>query len=174
VSHTLDMFMVSNLKICSEVELRIHHNLLSRAASLGEVRRIYAHQMALAQCREWLDAKLPNVERLPVGSNAEAARRAAAEDGGAAIAGETAAEIYGLRILAANIEDYRLLQPLAQHGISLTRIESRPSKQGMWEYVFFVDIEGHAREEKVAAALAALRQEAAMLKILGSYPCAVL
>ncbi len=211
VSHTLDMFMVSNLKICSEVELRIHHNLLSRAASLSEVRRIYAHQMALAQCREWLDAKLPNVERLPVGSNAEAARRAASEDGGAAIAGETAAEIYGLEILAANIEDrpdnttrflvigrqdpapsgrdktslllsapnrpgalYRLLQPLAQHGISLTRIESRPSKQGMWEYVFFIDIEGHAREEKVAPALAALRQEAAMLKILGSYPCAVL
>ncbi len=210
VNHTLDMFMVSNLRICSEVELRIHHNLLAREGELEDVQRIYAHQMALAQCREWLDGKLPNVERIAVASNAEAARLAAEEAGTAAIAGETAAEIYDLQVLAPCIEDrpdnttrflvigrqmpapsgqdktsllvsapnrpgalFRLLQPLAEHGISLTRIESRPSRQGMWEYVFFVDIEGHAQDDKVAAALRALEEEAAMVKVLGSYPCAV-
>ncbi len=212
VSHTLDMFMVSNLKICSEVELRIHHNLLSRAASLSEVRRIYAHQMALAQCREWLDAKLPQAERVAVSSNAEGARLAAEGGvGSAAIAGETAAEIYGLRILAASVEDepdnttrflvigrhpvgrsgadktslllsaqnragtlYRLLVPFVTHEISLTRIESRPSRRAMWEYVFFVDLEGHVDQPEVAAALAELQEEASLFKVLGSYPKAVL
>jgi chorismate mutase/prephenate dehydratase len=65
---------------------------------------------------------------------------------------------------------YRLLAPLAEHGISMSRIESRPSRRGMWDYVFFIDIAGHCRDAKVAQALAALEQEAAMLKVLGSYP----
>nr|MBA3494236.1 ACT domain-containing protein [Gammaproteobacteria bacterium] len=62
----------------------------------------------------------------------------------------------------------------AEYGISMMRIESRPSRRGMWEYFFFVDIEGHLRDEVVAQALKALKQRAAMLKLLGSYPRAVL
>ncbi|MCF6281423.1 MAG: prephenate dehydratase [Candidatus Polarisedimenticolaceae bacterium] len=211
VSHTLDTFMKSPLKICGEVTLRINQHLLSNAESLDEIKTIYSHQQSLAQCRGWLDRHLPNAERIAVGSNAEAARRAAEEQGTAAIAGETAAEIYKLTKLAINIEDepgnttrfmvigkndvgpsghdktslllssknesgglHALLAPLAINGISMTRIESRPSRQGIWEYVFFIDINGHRDDEKVAAALSDLDNKASLFKVLGSYPRAVI
>ncbi|HHH38502.1 MAG TPA: ACT domain-containing protein, partial [Sedimenticola sp.] len=67
-----------------------------------------------------------------------------------------------------------LLNPLAKHGISMSRIESRPSRQGNWDYVFFIDIEGHQDEPRIASVLEELREEARMLKVLGSYPSAVL
>ena len=76
VSHTLDMFLNSPLKICGEVTLRIHHNLLGLNPDLGSLKIVYSHQQSLAQCRGWLDRHLPLVERVPVGSNAEAAKRA--------------------------------------------------------------------------------------------------
>jgi len=211
INHTLDMFMASPLKICGEVELRIHHHLLGKGIDPKGARRVLSHQQSLAQCREWLDANLPGIERAAVASNAEAARIAAAEAGTIAIAGDTAARLYGLDVLAANIEDrpdnttrflvtgtlepepsgndktsllissrnrpgalQRLLAPLARNRINMTRIESRPSHQSMWEYVFFIDIDGHAKERKVAKALAELEKEAAFLKRLGSYPKAVL
>ena len=211
INHTLDMFMASPLKICGEVELRIHHHLLGKGIDPKNARRVVSHQQSLAQCREWLDANLPAIERAAVASNAEAARIAAAEPGTIAIAGDTAARLYGLDVLAANIEDrpdnttrflvigkletapsgndktslllssrnrpgalQRLLAPLAKNRINMTRIESRPSHQSMWEYVFFIDIDGHAKERKVAKALALLEKEAAFLKLLGSYPKAVL
>ncbi len=211
VNHTLDQFMNSPLKICGEVELRIHHHLLSRADELSKIKRVYSHQQSFAQCREWLETRLPGVELLDVSSNAEAARRASAEADSAAIASETAAEIYDLPILAANIEDepdnttrfliigrsepgpsgddktsllvsthnrsgalHRLLSPFQKHDISLTRIESRPSRRGMWDYVFFVDIDGHVSEPHIAAALEELEAESSFLKVLGSYPRAVL
>ncbi len=211
VSHTLDMFLNSPLKICGEVTLRIHHNLLGNDPDLSRLKVVYAHQQSLAQCRGWLDRHLPFVERVPVGSNAEAAKRVGGAQDAAAIASAMAAELYGLKVLAPNIEDepgnttrflvigqqsvpvsgddktslllstrneagglYRLLAPLAEHGISMTRIESRPSRRGNWDYVFFVDIEGHRDDEKLALALSALRQQAGMYKELGSYPRAVL
>ncbi|MGD2083386.1 MAG: prephenate dehydratase [Chromatiales bacterium] len=211
VSHTLDMFLSSPLCICGEVMLRVNHNLMAPGGDLGAVRTVYSHQQSFAQCRGWLDRHLPQAERVPVGSNAEAARRARGAAGAAAIAGETAAEIYGLSILVRNIEDepgnttrflvvgkqrvapsgcdktslllaarneagslYRLLSPLADHGISMTRIESRPSRRGIWEYVFFVDVEGHRDDAHVTRALDALRAEATVYKVLGSYPRAVL
>ncbi|MCF6235362.1 MAG: prephenate dehydratase [Gammaproteobacteria bacterium] len=211
VNHTLDTFINSPLKICGEVELRIHQNLLGQMTRIDQVKRIYSHQQSLAQCREWLDANLPGVSRIPVSSNAEAARRVKNEADAAAIAGELAGEQYGLNVIAANIEDkpdnttrflmigrqstmrscrdktslllssrnrsgalHSLLAPFAHHGISMNRIESRPSRRGMWDYVFFVDIEGHQDEPKVAKALAELEKEAVMVKVLGSYPCAVL
>jgi len=211
VNHTLDMFMQSSLTICGEVDLRVHHHLLSRQQDRKKLQRIYSHQQSLAQCREWLDAHLPDVERVSVSSNAEAARRAAEEDNTAAIASDVAAELYGLEVLKANIEDnpdnitrfliighqavppsgddktsllistrnmpgalYQLLKPFAENDISMNRIESRPSRLTNWEYVFFIDINGHVQDEKVAQCLDTLREEAAMLKVLGSYPRAVL
>ncbi len=66
-----------------------------------------------------------------------------------------------------------LLTPLAKYGVSMTKLESRPARSGLWEYVFFVDIEGHQRDDKVAAALAELKKSAAFLKVLGSYPVAI-
>lgn len=211
VNHTLDMFMNTPLNICGEVELRIHHHLIAATRDLASIRTVYSHQQSLAQCREWLDASLPHVERIAVSSNAEGARLAATDNSAAAIASDTAAELYGLHILKSNIEDepdnttrfliigkqkvepsgadktsmlisadnrpgalYRLLSPLVKHKISMTRIESRPSRRGMWDYVFFVDIEGHCNDENVSAAIRELETEASMLKVLGSYPRAVL
>jgi chorismate mutase/prephenate dehydratase len=211
VGRTLDLLLATPLRICAEIELRVHQNLLSKASGLDGIRRIYSHAQSLAQCSGWLAQHLPNVEKIPVASNADAARRAADETAAAAIAGEAAAERYQLAILARAIEDdpnnttrflvlgnlepaptgkdrtslvmsaenkpgavHALLTPLAQHGVSMTRIESRPARarSALWEYVFFIDVEGHQKDERVAAALAELKRLAPYLKILGSYPVA--
>jgi chorismate mutase/prephenate dehydratase len=211
INHTLDQFMNSPLQICGEVELRIHHHLLSKAHSLQEIRRIYSHRQSLAQCREWLETHLRDIEQHEVSSNAEAARLAAREIHAAAIAGEAAAGLYGLNVIESNIEDepdnttrflvigkratppsgadktsvlvsthnkpgalHAMLEPFSRNDISMTRIESRPSRRAMWDYVFFIDIEGHVNDPKVAKALAELKQAASLVKILGSYPKAVL
>jgi len=213
VNHTLDRFLVSPLRICGEVELRIRQNLMGKMRSLREVKRICSHPQSLAQCRQWLKEHLPDIEIIPESSNAEAARRARDEKGTAAIAGETASEVYGLTILAADIEDrpdnstrflvigrrtfgrsgndrttllvstghteapgalYRLLEPLAKNRVSLTRIESRPSQRRKWDYVFFIDLEGHIDDAPVARALERLKSRASLFRVLGSYPRAVL
>ncbi len=210
ISHTLDLFQGSSLNICGEVELRIHHHLLVKDSGI-RISRVLAHQQALAQCRGWLDTNLPHAERVAVSSNAEAARLVREEPGAAAIAGDTAAGLYGLAILEHNIEDkpdnttrflvigkqavlpsghdktsllvsvhnkpgslYKLLKPMAEHDVSMTRIESRPSRQRMWEYVFFIDVEGHREDASISKALEALGQEAFAVKVLGSYPKAVI
>ncbi len=213
VNHTLDMFLSSSLKICGEVELRIHHCLMGRMSRLADIKRVCAHSQALAQCRGWLDIEMPDVERVAVPSNAEGARRARDERGSAAIASRAAADIYGLTVLASEIEDrpdnttrflvvgrklfsasgcdrttllvsaedtddagalFGLLQPLSEHRVNMTRIESRPSHKRKWDYVFFIDVEGHVSDPSVAKALASLQERASLFKILGSYPRAVL
>jgi len=213
IGRTLDLLVSTPLRICGEVELRVQQNLMARAADLRAVRRVYSHAQSLAQCNGWLNQNLPAAERVPVASNAEAARRAAEEPGAAAIAGEAAAARYGLELLARSIEDepnnttrflvlgqldpaptgrdrtslvmsaenkpgavHALLSPLAQNRVSMTRIESRPSRamrSALWEYLFFIDVEGHQKDERVAAALDELRRKAPFLKVLGSYPAAV-
>ena len=211
VGRTLDLLLTTPLRICGEVDLRVRQNLLSRMKGLKEVRKIYSHAQSLAQCNGWLGQNLPNAERIPVGSNAEAARRAAKEKGAAAIAGEAAAALYKLKILASGIEDdpnnttrflvlgqvdaaptgrdrtslvmsaenkpgavHALLAPIAANGVSMSRIESRPAKarSARWEYVFFIDLEGHQSDTRVAAAIGELKARAPFLKILGSYPAA--
>ncbi len=107
VNHTLDLFKRFSLKICGEVELKIHHHLLRcTATDLNGITRIYAHQQSLAQCRSWLDSHFPSVERVAVSSNAEAARLAAEEgETVAAIASDMVADLYQLNIVTRNIED---------------------------------------------------------------------
>ncbi len=105
VSHTLDLFAVSPLKISGEVTLPVHHHLLSNAPDLAQVKRVVAHSQSLAQCRKWLDSNLPNAVRVSVSSNGEAARIVKNEQDSAAIAGRAASELYDLGILAKNIED---------------------------------------------------------------------
>ncbi|MEQ6884541.1 prephenate dehydratase [Salicola sp. Rm-C-2C1-2] len=106
INHTLDMFMGSGLKICGEVQLRIHHHLLRHPGQdEAGITRLYSHQQSFAQCRKWLDSHWPAVERITVSSNAEAARLASQEEGAAAIAGDMAASLYGLGIAHGNIED---------------------------------------------------------------------
>ncbi|MSR09669.1 MAG: prephenate dehydratase [Gammaproteobacteria bacterium] len=213
VNHTLDMFLTSPLRICGEVEMRIRHHLLGKLSGLEEVLRVSAHPQALAQCRGWLKEYLPHAELHPASSNAEGARRARDEAGTAAIAGDAAAEVYGLSKLVTDIEDrpdnttrflvigrkmlqasgkdktslllstkdtgdagalQKLLAPLAEHEINMSRIESRPSRRRKWHYVFFIDIDGHAEEPGVAPALAKLKKRAQLFRVLGSYPKAVL
>lgn len=106
IHHTLDNFLESPLRICGEVELRIHHYLMvAPDAKESAIARIYSHQQTLAQCRKWLDNHWPNATRIAVTSNAEAARRVLGEPDAAAIAGDMAAEHYGLRIVDSRIED---------------------------------------------------------------------
>ncbi len=105
VSHTLDRFVDSSLKICGEIELPIHHNLLTQAGSLQDIERVYSHQQSISQCKAWLRQNLPKAECVAVGSNAEAARRVRYAVDAAAISSRSAAEIYGLPVLFARIED---------------------------------------------------------------------
>lgn len=105
IQSTLDMFLISNLKICGEVELRVHQYLMSRMGTMDDIERVYSHPQSLAQCKAWLRRHLPNVELSPVSSNAEAARRARNADDAAAIAGESAGLVYHLKTVAGPIED---------------------------------------------------------------------
>ena len=106
VAHTLDNFVDSSIQICGEVVLRIHQNLLvADITNTDSISRIYSHSQSLAQCRKWLDANYPRAERVSVNSNAEAAKRVKGEWHSAAIAGVSAAEIYGLRVHAEKVED---------------------------------------------------------------------
>lgn len=210
VNNTLDMFMSSPLKVCGELDLPIHHNLMSKCESLDQVKVVFSHRQSLAQCRAWLRNNAPNVETIAVSSNAAAARKAAFTEHAAAIAGESAAAMYGLNLLHTDIEDrpdnatrflmigkqllapsgadktsllvsatdeagvlFHILKPLNDHGVSMSRIESRPSKQGRWDYVFFIDVLGHAEDETVASALRAMGRHTKHLKVLGSYPQSV-
>ncbi len=211
VNHTLDMLINSSLMICGEVEVRIHQHLMGKSTEIDAIRRIFSHQQSFAQCRRWLDTHYLQVKQVAVNSNAEAAKLASENIDTAAIAGDSAADFYGLKILIKNIEDesdnttrflilgrrdtpatgndktslifstpnlpgalQKMLSYFSENNVSMTRIESRPSRRGMWDYVFFVDIEGHATDDKVAKALNQLKQHASMVKLLGSYPRAVL
>lgn len=213
INHTLDLFINSPLFISGEVEIRIHHHLLTKGNNdISKITKIYSHRQSLAQCREWLEANLNGVEQISVNSNAEAAQLISkSNENVAAIAGDTAAEIYELSILSKNIEDepdnttrfliigknevqpssndkttilvstknqpgalHKLLEPIARNGLSLSRIESRPSRRGMWDYVFFMDVDGHKSDKNVSTALKELTDESQMVKVLGSYPKAVL
>lgn len=207
VARTLDLLLEQPLHLCGEVSVPVEHCLLRAPGAAASPAAVVSHAQSLAQCRHWLDTHVPGVERRAVASNAEAARLAAADPTLAAIAGEPAAQLYSLDVVAARIQDdprnrtrfvvvgaershpcgrdrtslilsvpnragavLALLKPLADHGVSMSRFESRPARSGGWDYVFYVDIEGHAEDPKVAPALDALRAACAFYKDLGSYP----
>lgn len=212
VNHTLDGFLASDLNIIGEVELPIHHQfLVGEHTKVAAISQIYAHQQALAQCRQWLDTHYPNVECVAVSSNGEAARRIKSEWHSAAIAGDVAAAEYNLHKLNENIEDnpsnttrfliigretiapsgqdktsilvsakdqsgalIKILEPLAKHGVSMTSIETRPERPNKWAYVFFIDMIGHICDDNVKAAIEEIRPNVKDLRVLGSYPKAVL
>lgn len=210
VNHTLDCFLTSKVTICAEVEMPIHHAIMRAESAEGDITQILSHAQSLAQCRGWLDRNYPGVPRIVASSNAEAARQAVENPGVAAIAGEMAAERYGLRVLSTSIEDQpdnktrflvlgnqavapsgddktsilvsvrnepgallRVLEPFESEGLSLTRIETRPARSGDWSYVFFIDFDGHETDDNAKAALAATASVAFEVRVLGSYPRAV-
>ncbi len=209
VTHTLDRFVSSDVKIVAETYLEISHDLLSHTESLEQIKRVYSHPQAIEQCRHWLDNHLPGAAIQEVSSTARAAQIAAGEEFSAAIAGRPAALLYGLRVVAPRIEDNhnnftrflvighdtpkptgrdrtsilftfedqpgiltRMLEPFRQRGLNLSKIESRPIKRKAWEYLFYLDIEGHIQEPAVAEAIEELRGFTQLLKHMGSYPSA--
>lgn len=208
VTESYDNLVEADVTICGELMLEISQNLLRSQSGLAGIEKVASMWQPLAQCREWLRRRLPDVEIVETTSTAQAAQMASEDPKLAAIGSEIAADAYGLELVESGIEDqrgnttrflvigrempaasgndltsvvftarknqsgalYRLLESFAKHDVNLTAIQSRPVKSKPWEYLFFVDMEGHLEEEHVKAAL----QEAATLahshKILGSYP----
>ena len=210
VASSLDQFLHSDLRICAEIYVPIHHNLLSNAPSLDRVRRVYTMYQATAQCRDWIARNLQHVELVETTTTARGAELAAQDPETAAIANLAAAEHYGLNVLEEQIEDnprnrtrfwvigrmqppctgrdktsilfsvshrpgalVHALASFARHDVSLTFIESRPTKQTPWEYVFFIDVQGHTGagpDSPLCQALADFEAQCLFTRILGSYP----
>jgi chorismate mutase/prephenate dehydratase len=208
INQTYDLFLEHDLKVYGEVIVRVSHCLLAnKGTTLKQVKTVYSHPQALAQCRNFLERS--GWELIPTYDTAGSAKMLKEKKlrDAAAIASERAAELYGLKILAREIEDnlnnytrffvlskedspktgndktsiifaaahkpgslYQALGEFAKRGISLTKIESRPTKQTPWEYNFYLDFEGHRSEPRCIEALEALKEYSAFIKILGSYP----
>lgn len=206
VTHTLDMFVDSDLKIVAQILLPIQHCLLCRT-SRDRIKKLYVHPQTLAQCRLWIQKFLPSAEIIETSSNARSAELARKSKTSAAIAGQLAAEKYKLPILEYDIQDnainvtrflvlgrqcspptgrdrtsimfsitdkvgalHHALAPFSRLKLNMTKIESRPSKRKAWEYFFFVDVDGHSQDPKVATALKLLEKHCYFVKVLGSYP----
>ncbi len=209
VFHSQDMLVNSELKIIAQIFLPVSQCLLSNTP-LSKIKQIVSKDVALGQCRQWLLRNLPEGEWVECASTALAAQQAAKKPGVAAIAGTVAADIYGLKVLARDIQDCvknvtrflvlgkmpsgptkggidrtsivfslnkdeagsleKALMPFSTRGISLSKIESRPSRSQLWEYFFFVDFLGHRDDKKIAAAMKELELRCTFLKWLGSYP----
>lgn len=208
VTETLDVLSRSSVPICGEILVRVSLHLLSRAARLADVRRVASHPQPLAQSRGWLDRHLPGAARVETASTAAAAELALREDGVAAVGSALLAELKGLDVLAASIEDrsdnttrflvigseppppsgddltllvytagrdqpgalHRLLEPFARYRVNLTSIQSRPMPGKPWEYLFYLELEGHRDEEAVAKAMAEAEAVAQSCRVLGSFP----
>ena len=206
VTHTLDMFVDSDLKIVAQIVLPVQHCLLSRTTR-QQIRRLYVHPQTLAQCRNYIQRNFADAEVIETSSNARSAELASGDRRSGAIAGLLAAEKYKLPVIEHDVQDspgnatrflvlgrecgppsgndrtsimfciadrvgalYSALAPFRRYRINMTKIESRPSRRKAWEYYFFVDIDGHAQERRVARALAQLAQQCVFVKVLGSYP----
>jgi prephenate dehydratase len=215
VSVTLDTLALdaTDVRIVAEVVHPIHHCLVAgRELELGEITRVVSHPQATAQCRDFLREHLSAAERVVAPSTADAVL--SVRDSGephAALGSRLAAELYGCRVLVADVEDHpdnatrfvwlasaaqasdsgaktslvfwgggdqspgwlvHALQELADRGVNLTRIESRPRRTSLGHYMFFLDLEGGAGDPPVAEALAALRGQVEELRVLGSYAIA--
>jgi len=208
ITDTIDAFLATSLRIVNELHLRIRHHLLANCPR-SQIQRVYSKHTVFGQCRSWLAANLPGVELIEVGNTTQAAGRAAAESGSAAIASADAANSFDVPVVEADIEDnptnttrfvvladrsraaqptgndktslmfgvqdqpgalYEALIPFHSAGISLSRIESRPSRRQPWEYLFFIDLLGHEQDPAVEQAIASLSQSTTILQVLGSYP----
>lgn len=207
VSQTQNALIETPLLVISEVNLPIHHCLLSKHTDLTKIKKVVAHAQALAQCRNWLQNNLAHAELEAVESNAKAAQLATEHPEWAAVASVQAAQIYALNVVEKHIEDnpnnttkfwvlghqlpepsgedktamiltvpnragalLEVLKPFSSRGISMTRIVSRPAHYKTWDYLFFIDILGHQKDEQVKAALEEVAEHSAWFKLLGSFP----
>jgi len=209
VSHTLDMFINSPLKIINEEFLAISHCLVSKSKNRKKIKKIYSHPSAFAQCRDFVSKNFPHAEKIETSSTSMAVKLAGRQQNTAAIASRFAAEIYKMNVLEEHIEDlsqnytrflvlgktipapsgkdktsllfslkdrpgalHNSLAPFKKRNINLTKIESRPSRKKPWEYLFFIDCNGHVNQKKIQDAIKELTAFCNLIKILGSYPAA--
>ncbi len=210
VNATLDTLAFDvDLMIKAELVIAVKANILVRKGTgLPDIKCILSHPQPLGQCRKYLSANFPNVPVKSVYSTAGAAEEVAAGGGDCAAIGSAAsAEVYGLEILARNIQDrynnftrfvvvshqngirsgqdktsivfstedkpgslYRVLDIFNLWDINMSRIESRPSKDQLGRYIFFIDIKGHMEDQDLKDAITMIKRKTSFFKFLGSYP----
>jgi prephenate dehydratase len=212
VSVTLDTLALdaTDVRIVAEVVHPIHHCVVAgRELDLDHVRRVVSHPQATAQCRRFLRERLASAEIAVAPSTADAVMSVReADEPVVALGSRLAAELYGCRVLLADVEDHpdnvtrfvwlaretaagtdgtktsvvfwgggdqapgwlvHGLGELADRGVNLTRIESRPRRTSLGHYMFFLDLEGGTGDPRVAEALEALAAQVEVLRVLGSY-----
>ena len=207
VNLTLDSLVHDfDLNIVGEIVIPISHNLLAPSnVSIKEINDVYSHSQALGQCRYFLEKY--NISPHYTVSTAEAAKKVAESGEGAAIGTLKAGKIYGLKVIAKNIQEtlnnqtrfvvlskdftistgndktsivfslfdnnpgslYNILGIFAKNNINLSKVESRPSKEGLGNYLFFIDFEGHRNDKKISLILEDLKSKTSFFKVLGSY-----
>jgi len=211
VNITLDFLTFeSEAKIIREITIPIRHSLIGKEkVAVSKIKKIISHPHATAQCKNFISAYLKDTEIIAANSTAEAIKMLQETDNSvAAIGTETAAKIYGLKIIKKDIEDnkenktrfiflgnsiqaktgkdktsivcflkedrpgslFTILKEFAERNINLTRLESRPAKKDLGDYVFLIDIDGHLHDREIFEALEVLRKTVYLVKILGSYP----
>lgn len=205
VTVVLDTLWQSTIQIHRELTIPIFHGLLSYSQSLEQIKTVYSHPQALAQCQKWLENFLPQVQLIPTRSTTEGIKLLKEDHTAAAIASPNAAEVYRVPLLNSDIKDSRdnctrfwivsseisdrgshlslafslpqnapgalvkALEIFARREINLSKIESRPTKRSLGEYVFFIDLEGNSHAPEIAEALAELSSCTEVIKIFGNY-----
>jgi prephenate dehydratase len=203
------------LQVHQELTLPIFHGLLSYANSLTELKTVYSHPQALAQCQQWLENNLPQVQLVPTKSTTDGIELLKNEPTAAVISAPRAAKIYEIPLLVADIKDspdnctrfwivscpssdesddmatlilqgshlalafslpqnapgalVKALEIFAGRNINLSKIESRPSKRSLGEYIFFIDLEGSSHDQRIRDALADLSACTEVLRVFGNY-----
>ncbi len=208
INRVYDLMLNSSLKVIGEIDIRISHCLIAHhGVGLDDIRKVYSHPQALGQSQRFL--KHLNAEMMPASDTAGSVRMIKEKGlrNAAAIAGTRAAEIYGMQVVAHEIEDntfnftrffvlatqavapsgndktsivfstnhrpgalYEALNEFAVRGINLLKIESRPTRQKIWDYNFYLDFEGHHGDAAAREAITSLEQHTIFVKMLGSYP----
>lgn len=202
-----DLLFRSDLKVVGEVMVRIRHCLIGHPdADISDIRRVYSHPQALAQCRDLLSSH-PEWQKVPAFDTAGSVLmvRERGDRQEAAIASRRAASTYGMKVLMEDVQSvkdnitrffvlsreaselrgdktalafttrnrpgalFECLKAFAAHGVNITKLESRPWHGRTWEYVFYLDLDGDAREGKVAEALEELKERTSCLRIFGSF-----
>ena len=207
------LWQIDNLQVHQELTIPIFHGLLSYAASLEEIKTVYSHPQALAQCQKSLENFLPQVQLVPTKSTTEGIKFLKEDSTAAAISAPRAADLYRVPLLKPDIKDspdnctrfwivscdkpngitslrsnlgthlslcfslsqnapgalMKALEIFARRGINLSKIESRPSKRSLGEYIFFIDLEGSSQNTQIKEALTELSQCTEVLKIFGNY-----
>lgn len=208
VAETLDALASSEARICAELTIPCHYDLVSSTGNSADVEKIYGTSTAIAACEASLRREFPRATILDVRSGLVAAQLAAEDHGAAAIVAAFREEdAVGVRRVRERVEDrpgvetryvvigherqaktgqdrtvlalavgdapgslYRALQPFADRGINLTRIESRPARGTSWRYLFVIELDGHMTDRSVLTAVEEVRTASRHVKLLGSYP----